>query len=188
MNFLGIFLLALALSMDAFAVSICKGITVKDMDLKKAAVVGLYFGGFQALMPFLGYILAGVFKKQMESFDHWVAFVLLLWIGIKMLLEAFDKDKKEDKNMCSVKFAVMIPLAIATSIDALAAGITLSIEGADIVQAIIMIGVVTFAFCTLGAKIGNFLGHKCQKLAEVAGGLILVWLGIKILLTHFGII
>lgn len=185
MDFYSLFLLALALSMDAFAVSICKGITVKNMDLKKALVIGLYFGLFQALMPFIGFYLTDIFSEQIKSFDHWIAFALLLFIGIKMLLEAFKGENKScDINSGSIKFLVMIPLAIATSIDALAAGITLHIENANIYASILLIGTVTFYFCVLGSKVGNYLGLKWQKSAEIIGGIILVLLGIKILLEH----
>ncbi|HAN20112.1 MAG: hypothetical protein A2Y15_05465 [Clostridiales bacterium GWF2_36_10] len=184
MDFYSLFLLALALSMDAFAVSICKGISVRKMNFKKAIVIGIYFGFFQALMPFIGFFLTDLFSKQIESFDHWVAFALLIGIGIKMLLEAFDKEKSCDINSGSVRFLVMIPLAVATSIDALAAGITLHIEKVNIYLAVLLIGVVTFILCMLGSKVGNFLGTKCQKTAEIIGGIILILIGIKILLEH----
>lgn len=186
MEFYALLLLAVGLSMDAFAVSICKGITVRDMNFKKALLVGFYFGFFQALMPLIGFLLTGIFSEQIKSFDHWVAFILLLFIGIKMLIEAFEKPKDTecDSNSGSVKFLVMIPLAVATSIDALAAGITLSIMKVEIFYAISLIGFVTFVFCTFGAKVGCFLGKRFQKLAEILGGIILVLLGIKILLEH----
>lgn len=190
MEFYALLLLAVGLSMDAFAVSVCKGITVRNMNFKKALLVGFYFGFFQALMPLIGFLLTGIFSEQIKSFDHWVAFGLLLFIGIKMLIEAFEKPKDtgSDCNSGSVRFLVMIPLAVATSIDALAAGIALSIANVRILYAIAIIGVVTFVFCTFGAKVGCFFGKRFQKLAEILGGIILVLLGIKILLDHLELI
>lgn len=181
MDFLDLFILAVGLSMDAFAVSLCKGITVRNMNLKKSIVIGLYFGFFQALMPLIGYLLTGIFSEQIKSFDHWIAFALLLFIGIKMLIEAFEKEKEEESCNYSLGFLVMIPLAFATSVDALAAGITLSINKVDILLAITLIGVVTFLLCAIGAKVGFLFGKKFQKIAEILGGIVLILLGIKIL-------
>lgn len=187
MQFFDLLVLAIGLSMDAFAVSICKGITLKDMNLRKSIIIGIYFGVFQALMPFLGFILTGVFSEQIKSFDHWIAFGLLLFIGIKMLIEAFEEKKEEECCEHNIRFFVMIPLALATSIDALAAGITLSINEVNIYYAIAIIGAVTFLLCTIGAKVGNYFGRKFQKLAEIFGGIILILLGIKILFSDLGL-
>ncbi len=191
MTLYDLFFLAVALAMDAFAVSVCKGFTLQKIDFGKAVTVGLYFGVFQALMPFLGYLLANVFSEQIQGFDHWVAFILLGFLGIKMIIEAVrEKEECCDKDCGSISFRVMLPLAIATSIDALAAGITLRINkgNVDILTAIIIIGVVTFIICALGVWIGHFFGVKYQKKAEIFGGVILILLGIKILLEDLGVI
>jgi putative Mn2+ efflux pump MntP len=190
MTLYDLFFLSVALAMDAFAVSVCKGFTVKKIDFGKAVTVGLYFGVFQALMPFLGYLLADLFSEQIQGFDHWVAFVLLGALGIKMIIEALKEDELAcDKDCGSVGFKIMLPLAIATSIDALAAGIMLRIKGnVDILTAIIIIGVVTFVICILGVWIGHIFGVKFQKKAEIAGGVILILLGVKILLEDLGIL
>lgn len=192
MTLYDLFFLAVALAMDAFAVSICKGFTLLKIDFGKSVTVGLYFGIFQALMPFLGYLLANIFSEQIQGFDHWVAFVLLGFLGIKMIIEAVkEKDECCDKDCGSISFRVMLPLAIATSIDALAAGITLRLNSkgnVDILTAIIIIGVVTFIICVLGVWIGHLFGVKYQKKAEIAGGVILILLGVKILLEDLGIL
>ena len=180
-------LLAVGLSMDAFAVSICKGLSVKKAGLKQMATCGIWFGGFQALMPLIGFFLGALFYDAISSFDHWVAFGLLALIGINMLREALSKDEEEANDDMSIK--TMFVMAVATSIDALAVGISLAMAGdVNIWVAIACIGVITFLMSGLGVKIGNVFGAKFEKKAEAAGGVILILLGLKILLEHLGVI
>ena len=180
-------LLAVGLSMDAFAVSICKGLSVKKAGLKQMATCGIWFGGFQALMPLIGFFLGALFYDAISSFDHWVAFGLLALIGINMLREALSKDEEEANDDMSIK--TMFVMAVATSIDALAVGISLAMAGnVNIWAAIACIGVITFLMSGLGVKIGNVFGAKFEKKAEAAGGVILILLGLKILLEHLGVI
>ena len=186
MGGLEILLISIGLAMDAFAVSICKGLSLKTMSWKKAIIVGLYFGFFQALMPLIGYFLGATFESVVTKVDHWIAFILLGIIGINMLKEAFGNDEENQND--KVDFKTMIMLAIATSIDALAVGITFAFLKVNMVIATIMIGIVTFAICVIGVKIGNKFGDKYERKAEVVGGLILIFMGIKILLEHLGII
>ncbi len=185
MGGLEILLIAIGLAMDAFAVSICKGLSMKKMSWKKAIIVGLYFGIFQALMPVIGYFLGSTFEGLVTKIDHWIAFGLLTIIGINMLKEAFGKS--EEKLNDNVDFKTMAVLSIATSIDALAVGITFAFLGVNMLLAGLMIGIVTFAICVLGVKIGNKFGDKYERKAETVGGLILILMGIKILLEHLGI-
>ena len=168
--------------MDAFAVSICKGLSMPRMKWKNAIIIGLYFGYFQALMPALGYLLGVNFQDRISNIDHWVAFILLAVIGINMIKEAISKDN--DVHNDSIKFKDMIVLAIATSIDALAIGITFAFLNVNLILAISLIGVITFIISVLGVKVGNIFGDKYEKKAEFAGGIILILLGIKILLEH----
>ena len=189
MFFLGLFelfILALGLSMDAFAVAICKGLAMPKLSFKNMAIVGLWFGGFQALMPFLGYLLGSAFKVYIEGIDHWIAFFLLAIIGANMIKESFSKE--DEKADASLSFKIMLTMAIATSIDALAAGITLILPGVSIITAVCFIGVITFTTSALGVKIGNVFGAKYKSKAELAGGLILILLGLKLLLEHLGVI
>lgn len=181
-----ILLIGIGLAMDAFAVSICKGLSMKKMSWKKAIIVGTYFGVFQALMPVIGYLLGAAFKDVVTKVDHWIAFGLLTIIGFNMLKEAFGQSEEHQND--SVDFKTMSILAIATSIDALAVGITFAFLKVNMVLATIMIGIVTFAICIIGVKIGNKFGDKYERKAEVVGGLILILMGIKILLEHLGII
>ena len=184
-------LLAVGVSMDAFAVSICKGLAMKKATLKASMTCGLWFGGFQALMPLIGFFLGTLFASAIQAIDHWVAFVLLGFIGINMLKEAFDKDcgccgEESDADL-SVK--TMFVMAVATSIDALAVGISLAMAGnVNIVTAVILIGAFTCGMSTLGVKIGNVFGSRFEKKAQFAGGFILILLGTKILLEHLGIL
>lgn len=180
-----LFILAVGLSMDAFAVAICKGLAMKKMDWKKAAIVALYFGGFQAGMPLLGYLLGIRFQSYIVAVDHWIAFVLLALIGFNMIKESREND--EEGNSDSVAFKEMVVLAIATSIDALAVGITFAFLQVDIVPAVSFIGICTFTLSLVGVKIGNVFGVKYKSKAEFCGGLILILLGTKILLEHLGI-
>ena len=186
MEVLELLLLSIGLAMDAFAVSVCKGISMKKMNWKKAIIIGLYFGGFQALMPTIGYFLGAAFQSLITSIDHWIAFILLGIIGGGMIKESFGDD--EENRNDDVSFKTMIVLAIATSIDALAIGITFAFLNVNLVLAISLIGIITFILSVFGTKIGNRFGDKYEKKAEFLGGVILVLLGIKILLEHLGVI
>ncbi len=176
-----LFLVAVSLSMDAFAVSVCKGLSVKKLRPRHCATAGLYFGGFQALMPLLGWLLGRQFESLIKSIDHWIAFVLLALIGANMIREALGDE--EDVND-SFSFKTMLPLAVATSIDALAVGVTFAFLEVQILPAILLIGCTTFALPAAGVKIGNVFGSGLQSKAEIAGGVILILLGIKILIEH----
>lgn len=191
MGLLELFLIAVGLSMDAFAVSICKGLCMKKCTWRKSVIVGLYFGVFQAGMPTIGYFLGVQFKNMITSIDHWIAFVLLALIGANMIKEALTDDGEEEA--CSVdgdELAVkeMLGLAVATSIDALAVGVTFAFLQVDIVPAVSFIGVTTFVISMAGVKIGNVFGVKYKTKAELAGGIILILMGLKILLEHLGIL
>jgi putative Mn2+ efflux pump MntP len=180
-----IILAALGLSMDAFAVAVCIGLATKRVTAKKALTVGLYFGVFQALMPLIGYLLATQFSDKIEAFDHWIAFGLLCFIGIRMIVESFKADgDRFGAGEPSLKPAAMLPLAIATSIDALAVGITFAFLRIEIVPAALTIGLITLGLSVTGVKIGNTFGAKLQAKAEVVGGAILILIGVKILLEH----
>ncbi len=179
-------LLSVGLAMDAFAVSICKGISMKKMNWKKAIIIGLYFGGFQALMPTIGFFLGSAFQSLITNIDHWIAFILLAIIGGGMIKESFEEDS-ENRND-DVSFKTMILLAIATSIDALAVGITFAFLNVNLILAVSLIGIITFIIAVLGTKIGNRFGDKYERKAEIVGGVILILLGLKILLEHLGII
>lgn len=188
MSALELFILAIGLSMDAFAVSICKGLAVKRIDIKKAAIVGLWFGGFQALMPMIGYFLGSRFSNAIQSIDHWVAFILLSLIGANMIREAMSKDEDAGRDSGSLSFKTMLMLAVATSIDALAAGITFAFLDVDIALAAGMIGCTTCIISMAGAKVGSVFGTKYKSKAEMTGGAMLILLGLKILLEHTGIL
>ncbi len=181
-------LLAVGLSMDAFAVSICKGLAMKKADGKSMAICGAWFGGFQALMPLIGYFLGNLFANGIKAFDHWVAFGLLTFIGINMLKEAWNKEEACNLNSNNdLSFKNMFVMAVATSIDALAVGISLAMAGnVNIITAVFLIGIITFSFSAAGVKIGNIFGCKFEKKAQLAGGCILIFLGTKILLEHLG--
>ena len=182
-------LLAVGLSMDAFAVSVCKGLAMKKATVKAQLTCGIWFGSFQALMPVIGFFLGALFADAIEAFDHWVAFVLLGIIGINMLKEAFEK--KEECDCCNADMSVktMFVMAVATSIDALAVGISLAMAGSvNIWLAAAFIGVCTCVLSALGVKIGNHFGSRYEKKAQIAGGIILILLGLKILLEHLGVI
>lgn len=185
MGLLELVLIAVGLAMDAFAVSVCKGLSMSKMEWKKAVIIGLYFGGFQALMPLIGYVLGVGFEDKIKSLDHWIAFVLLVFIGMNMIKEAFEiKEESNDK----IDFKTMIIIAIATSIDALAVGVTFAFLNVNIMLAISLIGIITFIISMIGVKIGNVFGDKYETKAELAGGFILIFLGAKILLEHLGIL
>ena len=181
-------LLGVGLSMDAFAVSICKGLAMKKADAKGMCVCGVWFGGFQALMPLIGFFLGTLFAEAIEAVDHWVAFGLLALIGANMLKEAFSKNEEETVE-ADLSVKTMFVMAVATSIDALAVGISLAMAGnVNIWAAITCIGITTFCFSAAGVKIGSIFGSKFEKKAQMAGGIILICLGLKILLEHLGIL
>lgn len=180
MGLIELFLIAVGLSMDAFAVSVCKGLAMPKCTFKKAAIVGLWFGGFQALMPAIGYVLGAQFQETIASIDHWIAFVLLALIGGNMIHEALDNDEEEADASLDVK--TMFLLAVATSIDALAIGITFAFLKVNIIPAVCFIGIVTFIISFAGVKIGNVFGARYKNKAEIVGGVILILLGLKILL------
>ena len=186
MDLLTLLTLAVGLAMDAFAVSICKGLAMREKVLKKGIIVGLWFGGFQALMPTIGFFLGTQFKDQITSIDHCIAFVLLGLIGINMVKEALSNDEEQADDSIAVK--EMFMLAVATSIDALAVGITFAFLNVHIVSAALMIGVCTFLISFVGVKIGNIFGTKYKSKAELAGGIILILLGFKILFEHLHIL
>lgn len=186
MGFLELFLIAVGLSMDAFAVAICKGLSVRKLKLSHMLITGAYFGVFQAAMPLIGYYLGQTFESYITSFDHWIAFVLLSLIGANMIRESFSKE--EDEYNASFSFKTMLPLAVATSIDALAVGVTFGLmQGVNIFSAVGLIGVTTLVLSFVGVKIGNVFGSKYKSKAELAGGIILILMGIKILLEHLGV-
>lgn len=188
--FIEFLLIGIGLSMDAFAVSICKGLAMRKVNKKQALVIGLFFGGFQALMPFIGWALGIQFQSYITNIDHWIAFVLLVFIGGKMIVEAFRPEEDEPVEVMDPPLDIkqMFLLAIATSIDALAVGVTFAFLDYPIVEAISIIGVTTFVISIGGVYIGNFFGSRYKNKAELAGGVILVLLGVKILLEHLGII
>ena len=190
MGFIELFLLGVGLSMDAFAVSVCKGLAMKKATLKSQMTCGLWFGGFQALMPLIGFFLGAMFADAIKSFDHWIAFGLLALIGANMLKEALEKecDCCEEHN-ADMSVKTMFVMAVATSIDALAVGISLAMAGdVNIWAAVALIGVTTCGLSALGVKIGNIFGSRYEKKAEFAGGVLLSLLGLKILLEHLGVI
>lgn len=172
--------------MDAFAVAICKGLAMKKLSWKKALIIGLWFGGFQALMPTIGYLLGTRFESYVTAIDHWIAFVLLALIGANMVKESFSKEEESSND--AVDFKTMFLLAIATSIDALAVGVTYAFLQVRIVPAVSFIGVITFTLSIIGVKIGNVFGLKYKSKAELTGGIILIVMGIKILLEHLGLL
>ncbi|MCD7796241.1 MAG: manganese efflux pump MntP family protein [Clostridiales bacterium] len=182
-----LFLIAVGLSMDAFAVSVCKGLSTQKLKAKNYLSVGLWFGGFQMLMPFIGYFLGSTFEEYITAVDHWVAFVLLALIGANMIREGGSKE--ENKENDSLSFKTMFVLAVATSIDALAVGITFALlPDVNITVAVAFIGVTTFVLSCIGLKIGNVFGLKYKSKAEIAGGVILILMGLKILLEHLEVI
>ena len=180
-----LFIIAVGLSMDAFAVSVCKGLSMKKMYWRNALLAGIYFGGFQMLMPLIGYFLGTGFQDKITSIDHWIAFVLLGAIGANMIKEAFSEEEEMD---CSFGFKTMLLLAVATSIDALAVGVTFAFLKVNILISVCLIGLTTFFLSVVGVRVGNVFGSKYKSRAELAGGIILILMGIKILLEHLGVI
>lgn len=189
MGFIELFILGIGLSMDAFAVAICKGLCMQKLNYKNTVIIGAFFGGFQALMPLVGYILGTQFKDSITAFDHWIAFILLALIGLNMIRESRYKDEISCENVdVSLSIKNMTLLSIATSIDALAVGITFAFLQVNIIPAISIIGITTFIISVLGVKIGHVFGSKYKSKAELAGGIILIIIGLKILFEHLGII
>ncbi len=180
-------LIAVGLSMDAFSVSICKGLTTKRFSWRMALTCGLWFGLFQILMPIIGYFLGAQFQHLIESIDHWIAFGLLFLIGANMIREALSK-KEEDSDNGALDVKTMFLLAVATSIDALAVGVSFACIQVKLWSSVLVIGITTFLFSVLGVKIGNVFGSKFEKSSEIAGGIILILIGLKILLEHLGVI
>ncbi len=191
MGFIELFLIGVGLSMDAFAVSICKGLGMKRLNMKQALVIGLFFGGFQALMPFLGWALGTQLADFITPIDHWIAFILLAIIGGKMLLDAIrggdEEDAGEPKDT-SLDFKELLMLAIATSIDALAVGVTFAFLGVNIVWAMVIIGVTTLVLSVIGVAVGHAFGARYEKGATIVGGVVLILIGCKILLEHLGVL
>ena len=208
MNLIELFFLAVGLSMDAFAVAVCVGLTMKKITLKKSLIIGLYFGVFQAVMPLIGYMVAALFAEQIISYDHWIAFALLCFLGVRMIIGSFGKEgchdrecpdetcndrscpggKRPDNKEASLKPVQMLPLAIAASIDALAVGVSFAFLRVSIAPAVSFIGITTLLISMLGVKVGNVFGKKFKSAAELTGGIILVLIGLKILFEHLNII
>ena len=186
MTFIELLLIAIGLSMDAFSVSICKGLTTKRFSWRMALLCGLWFGFFQALMPVIGYYLGAQFQEMIEAYDHWIAFGLLFLIGANMIREALSKKEESANGDLDVK--TMFLLAIATSIDALAVGVSFACIQVKLWSSVLIIGITTFLFSVLGVKIGNVFGSKYEKSAGIVGGIILILIGLKILLEHLGVI
>ena len=187
MTFFELFLIGVGLSMDAFAVSICKGLSMQKIDRKYTLCIGLFFGGFQALMPLTGYLLGSRFSGYIERFDHWIAFILLALIGFNMIKESRGEEE-EEKPFAGFNFKELLVLAVATSIDALAVGVTFAFLKVNILPAITVIGCTTFVISIAGVYVGNVFGARYKSRAELTGGVILVLIGLKILLEHLGVI
>ena len=194
MGIIEVILTAIGLSMDALAVSVCKGLSMKKLSLKNAFIIALFFGGFQAAMPFIGYLLGTSFESYIKNFDHWIAFALLAFIGGKMIIDTIREDDDGCKGSCDLNnklnYKELVVMAIATSIDALAVGIAMAClsGGMGIYSAISLIGIITLVICFAGVIIGNKFGSKFEKNASYAGGIILLLIGLKILLEHLGIL
>ncbi len=184
MTLIELLLLAVGLSMDAFAVSVCKGLALHKIRFRHMLITGLWFGCFQALMPLTGYLLASLFSDVINRFDHWIAFGLLCLIGINMIREAFSPAESTDS---ALGFRAMLPLAVATSIDALAAGVSMTAMNLQIIPCVLLIGAVTFCFSCAGVRIGSIFGDRFSKKAQVAGGAILILLGFRVLMEHLGL-
>ena len=188
MTFIELLLIAIGLSMDAFSVSICKGLTTKKFSWRMALICGLWFGLFQAVMPTIGYYLGAQFQEMIEAYDHWIAFGLLFLIGANMIREAIWGKKEEGENNNDLDFKTMFFLASATSIDALAVGVSFACIQVKLWSSVLIIGLTTFLFSILGVKIGHVFGSKFEKSAGIVGGIILILIGLKILLEHLGVI
>ena len=184
MGLLSIILCAISLAMDAFAVSICKGIAIKNVKMKHQSVVGLWFGGFQTLMPLIGYFISIWFKGSLANLSHSIAFVLLAMLGVNMIQDTKENNSCDvcDDSLCAKH---MFPYAIATSIDALAVGVTFALLDVDILMAVSLIGIITFIFSFIGVRIGSLFGDKFRDKAQIFGGIVLILLAIKIMIEHF---
>ena len=187
MSFFELFLIGIGLSMDAFAVSVCKGLSMQRVDKKYTLYIGLFFGGFQALMPLLGYFLGSRFAGSIEHFDHWIAFLLLAFIGCNMIRESRE-ETEEEKAFTGVNFKELLLLSVATSIDALVVGVTFAFLQVKIVPAVTIIGCTTFVLSLAGVYVGNVFGTRYKSRAELTGGVILILIGLKILLEHLGVL
>ncbi|MFA0815778.1 MAG: manganese efflux pump MntP family protein [Anaerofustis sp.] len=190
MGFIQLLLIGIGLSMDAFAVSVCKGLKMRTVDKKYMLLISIFFGAFQALMPVIGWILGKQFEQYITSYDHWIAFVLLAFVGVKMIMEAIKPDEEDDCEVCAVSYDIkeVLVLAVATSIDALAVGITFAFLSVNILSAVLIIGITTFLLSMLGVIVGNRFGIRYKSKAELAGGIVLVLIGVKILLEHLNIL
>ena len=188
MTFLELLLLAVGLSMDAFSVAVCKGLALRRVRPAQAALVGLWFGGFQALMPVIGYFLGSRFASHIEKYDHWIILILLGFIGANMIREALSKEEEADENSAALSVRAMLPLAVATSIDALAVGLTFAFLQVRVLPAVTLIGVTTFLLSAVGVWIGSLFGLRYKAKAEICGGVILILLGVKIMLEHMGVL
>ena len=182
--FIELLLIGVGLAMDAFAVALCKGLSMPRMDKKQALIIGLFFGGFQAIMPFIGWLLGIQFEQYIVSFDHWVAFVLLGFIGGKMIYEAIKGEEEETCACERLNIKELFVLAIATSIDALAVGITFATMAVSVIFASALIGIITFFICLLGVYLGSWFGNLLGNKAEITGGVVLIGIGVKILFEH----
>ena len=189
MGFFELFLIGIGLSMDAFAVAICKGLGMERINKRDTLLLALFFGGFQALMPLTGYLLGSRFASYIERWDHWIAFVLLAFIGGNMIRESREQEEEETKHWGSIRYRELFTLAVATSIDALAVGITFALlPDVNVPLAVCLIGITTFLCSAAGLRVGNLFGLRYKAKAELAGGIILILIGLKILLEHLGVI
>lgn len=188
MGFFELFLIGIGLSMDAFAVAICKGLGMERINKRDTLLLALFFGGFQALMPLTGYLLGSRFASYIERWDHWIAFVLLAFIGSSMIRESREQEEEEIEHGGSIRYRELFTLAVATSIDALAVGVTFAFLQVNIVPAITIIGCTTFVISIAGVYVGNVFGSRYKSRAEFTGGVILILIGLKILLEHLGVI
>lgn len=188
MGFFELFLIGIGLSMDAFAVAICKGLGMERINKRDTLLLALFFGGFQALMPLTGYLLGSRFASYIERWDHWIAFVLLAFIGGNMIRESREQEEEETKHCVSIRYRELFTLAVATSIDALAVGVSFAFLGVHIAPAVTLIGCTTFVLTLVGVWVGNLFGSRYKSRAELTGGIILILIGVKILLEHLGVL
>ena len=188
MGFFELFLIGIGLSMDAFAVAICKGLGMERINKRDALLLALFFGGFQALMPLTGYLLGSRFASYIERWDHWIAFVLLAFIGGNMIRESREQEEEEAKHGGSIRYRELFTLAVATSVDALAVGVSFAFLGVHIAPAVTLIGCTTFVLTLVGVWVGNLFGSRYKSRAELTGGIILILIGVKILLEHLGVL
>ena len=188
MGFFELFLIGIGLSMDAFAVAICKGLGMERINKRDTLLLALFFGGFQALMPLTGYLLGSRFASYIERWDHWIAFVLLAFIGSSMIRESREQEEEEIEHGGSIRYRELFTLAVATSIDALAVGVSFAFLGVRIAPAVTLIGCTTFVLTLAGVWVGNLFGSRYKSRAELTGGIILILISVKILLEHLGVL